>query len=233
MTRKRSPHITPYILKNEELGTTKTANYLGVAISSNLSWNSHVSRTAAKGNRALGFIRRNIRTSCTRVKEKAYKALVRPTLEYASSVWSPGPKTLSDTIERVQRRAARYVCNNYERTASVSEMLESLKWDTLEERRLKNRASMFFKILHSLVAIPRTQLLPTGRETRGNSNKFHQLPTSQAYHINTFFPSAIKIWNSLPSTLSSITDLDTFKEHLNSTSVTALLANPYSRSSRD
>ena len=116
-------------------------------------------------------------------------------------------------------RPQKYVCTNYQRTASVSEMLESLKWDTLEERRHKNRTSMFFKILHSLVAIPRTQLLPTGRETRGNSTKFHQLPTSQAYHTNTFFPSAIKIWNSLPSTLSSITDLDIFEEHLNSTSM--------------
>ena len=102
----------------------------------------------------------------------------------------------------------------------------------LEERRHKNRASMFFKILYSLVAIPKTQLLPTSRETRGNSTKFHQLPTSQVYYTNTFLPSALKIWNSLPSTFSSITDLDIFKECLNSISVTALLANPYSRTSR-
>ena len=56
VTRNKSPHITPDILKNKELGTTKTANYLGVAIAANLSWNSHVLRTAAKGNRELRFI---------------------------------------------------------------------------------------------------------------------------------------------------------------------------------
>ena len=232
VSRKRSPHITPYFLKNEELGTTNTANYLGVAIASNLSWSSHIARTAAKGNRALGFIRRNIRTSCIRAKEKAYKALVRPTLEYASTVWSPGQRTLSDTIERVQRRAARYVCHKFQRTASVSAMLESLNWDKLEERRHRNRASMLFKIVHSLVAVPKSHLHPTSRETRGNSTKFHQLHTTQAYHTNTFFPSAIKIWNSLPSSISTITDLDKFKEHLNSISISKLLANPYSRTSK-
>ena len=153
-------------------------------------------------------------------------------MEYASSVWSPGQRTLSDAIERVQRRAARYVCNNFRRTANVTAMLKSLEWDTLEERRYKSRATMLFKIIHSLVAIPKAQLLQTTRETRGNNTKFHQLRTTQAYHSNTFCPSAIKIWNSLPSSISSKTDLDIFKERLHSISVSKLVANPYSRTSR-
>ena len=148
-------------------------------------------------------------------------------MEYASSVWSPGQRTLSDAIESVQRRAALYVCNNFRRTASVTTMLESLERNTLEERRYKSRVTMLFKIIHSLVAIPKAQLLQTTRETRGNSTKFHQLRTTQAYHSNTFFPSTIKIWNSLPSLISSTTDLDIFKERLQSISVSKLVANPY------
>ena len=46
----------------------------------------------------------------------------------------------------VQRRAARYVLNRYNNTSSVSEMLHELQWDTLEERRKKNRLSIFYKI---------------------------------------------------------------------------------------
>jgi phosphoribosylaminoimidazole (AIR) synthetase len=38
--------------------------------------------------------------------------LVRPLVEYTSTVWNPYMKTEINKIEAVQRRAARYVINN-------------------------------------------------------------------------------------------------------------------------
>ena len=61
-------------------------------------------------------------------------SLVRPTLEYASSVWDPYQQNDIHRLEMVQRRAARYVTNRYHNTSSVSSMIE-LEWITLEERR--------------------------------------------------------------------------------------------------
>ena len=53
----------------------------------------------------------------------------------------------------VQRRAARFVTNNYNRTASVTEMLNSLQWHTLEKRRNNLRASLMYKIINDMVDI--------------------------------------------------------------------------------
>lgn len=39
--------------------------------------------------------------------------MVRPTLEYAMTVWDPYRQTQSQMLESVQRRAARYVKGNY------------------------------------------------------------------------------------------------------------------------
>ena len=38
-------------------------------------------------------------------------------------------------LEMVQRRAARFVLNNYDRMASVTEMFNALQWNTLEKRK--------------------------------------------------------------------------------------------------
>ena len=60
----------------------------------------------AKANRTLGFIKSNIKTSNESVKELAFNTLVRPQVEYASSVWSPSTKQNISKTEMVQRRAA-------------------------------------------------------------------------------------------------------------------------------
>ena len=215
VTRKRNPIVTPYILKNEELNVTTSACYLGVSISSDLGWNNHVTKTAAKGNRALGFVKRNVKTTSKLIKEKAYNTLVRPVLEYASSVWSPGQKGLSDILETVQKRAARYVFN-YSNSLDSSSMLTHLEWDSLEQRRYKSRVTMMYKIVNSLVAIPTTKLVPTAGRTRGHSLKFHRIKTQRNYHLSSFFPSTIRLWNSLPPNLVTSLNLDVFKEGLKS-----------------
>jgi len=82
-------------------------------------------------------------------------------------------------------------------------MLAKLNWDTLEQRRDKSRILIMFKIIHSLIAIPTTQFTPTAVHTRGNTNKYRQLPTRTNYYKYSFFPTAITLWNALPPILPS------------------------------
>ena len=50
------------------------------------------------------------------MREISYFSLVRPHLEYAASVWDPHEIGLKIELERVQRRAARYVKSRYDST---------------------------------------------------------------------------------------------------------------------
>ena len=124
--RKRDPLYHEYTLHGKVLVVVESVKHLGVTITSHLPWNQHISNIGSKGNQTLGFLRRNLRINSPDLKSIAYKGLVRPNVEDASTVWDPYTKQNKDRVEMVQRRAARYVLNCYERTASVTEMLKQL-----------------------------------------------------------------------------------------------------------
>ena len=71
----------------------------------------HTDHITAKANRSLGFVKRNLKRCPENIKEQAYKSLVRPHLEYASTVWSLHQKYQIDKPEAVQRKAARFIKN--------------------------------------------------------------------------------------------------------------------------
>ena len=90
LTRKRIKNINAvYSLKGTVLNNVDNIKYLGVTISKDLKWNTHVSNFCTKANRTLGFLRRSLSPCPQDVKKTAYKGLVRPILEYASPVWDP------------------------------------------------------------------------------------------------------------------------------------------------
>ena len=110
-----------------------------------------------EANSTLGFLRRNLNINSTSVKEQAYKSLVRPSLEYACSVWDPYFAEDINKLESIQRRAARYVTGRLHNTSSVSDMLQHLNWRSLSDRRTDARLTMFYKIVHNKVAIPQNR----------------------------------------------------------------------------
>ena len=97
--------------QNTPLAVITHCKYLGITIQSDLRWNIHINLITAKADSTLSMLQRNIKLAPIKIKELAYKSLVRPQLKYASTVWSPWQNSLINSIERVQRRAACYVTN--------------------------------------------------------------------------------------------------------------------------
>ena len=216
ITRNRNIILNKYTLNGHTLEVTKEAKYLGVTLTSDLKWNKHIDNITSKANKTLGFIKRNIRISSPKIKTQAYNSLVRPLLEYASPVWDPHTKQNIDQIEKVQRRAARYVSNCYHRTSSVTTLLQTLGWRTLATRRQEARLILFYKIVHGFVNIsPPDYLLPFTRPSRLHHMHAFQIPHSSSdYHLYSFFPWTIRTWNSLPAEIVSQPSLDFFKEQI-------------------
>ena len=161
------------------LKKTDSTQYLGVILQSNLKWDKHINNITSKANQTLNFLRRNLKVNSQKIKDHAYKALVRPKLEYSSCIWDPSHTNQIKQIEKVQRRAARFTCNRYHNTSSVTDILEDLDWPTLQVRRLRTRLIMFYKIIHFQVAIYPSDLLfhPDTRTRPSNPNCYKHIQT--------------------------------------------------------
>ena len=143
INNKKRPLCSDYTIHNQRLNVKTEAKYLGVTISSDLSR----SNVTEKANSIVDFLKRNIRSALQAAKNTAYKTFVRPIVEYAATTWIPFTDTTNDKIEMVQRRAARFVTNDYGRTSSVTEIIANLGWDTLQKRRDLATLSMMYRIV--------------------------------------------------------------------------------------
>ena len=194
ITRKRIKRINAsYCLEGTILDNVENIKYLGVTITNDLKWNTHVSNICTKANRTQD------------VKESAYKGLVRPVLEYGSSVWDPSSILLQEELEKVQKRAARFVTGNYlYETGSMTGILEQLKWESLKKRRRDSRIIMLYKGLKGAASIPTNDLVPPIRHVRNHHSLAFQTPFANTdIYKCSFFPQTIRDWNSLTDTFLS------------------------------
>ena len=149
LTRKYLNKIqASYTLEGAVLENVDNIKYLGVTITNDLIWNTHINNICTKANRTLGFLRRTLFSCPQNVKVAAYNGMVCPILEYGSSVWDPHTGKLQEELEKVQNRAARFVTRNYMYFYAIGSMtgiLEQLKWESLKKRRKEYRLTLLYK----------------------------------------------------------------------------------------
>ena len=217
ISRKKKPFSCFYTLSGQVLQETTNAKYLGLTISNDLTWSTHMAETIKKGNSTLGFIRRNLKGSPASAKELAYQAMVRSAMEYGAAIWDPHTKEATDRVEMVQRRAARFVTNRYHRTQSVTALLEDLGWDTLQQRREDMRLAIIFKINTGVVAVPAEAVnleRTSTRIRRANPYNFKQIRATTTEYQQACIPRTIPIWNKLPQHTVEADSTQAFKQYL-------------------
>ena len=102
----------------------------------------------------FNFVRHNIYRCPPDVKALAYTSLIRPHLEFASAARDPYTVSNTNCLDKVQRRAARFVKSDYRYTTSVSHLVSHLGWQSLTQRRKNVHFHLFYKGIHGLAAVP-------------------------------------------------------------------------------
>ena len=216
VTQKKKPITTDYTMSGEILAHVDQQTYLGVELTKDLDWGPHIQKITSKANKTLNMARRNLYGCSQKIKESAYISLVRPTLEYAQTVWDPYQRSHIDQVEKIQRKAVRFVSGNYSRTASVTSMREALQSPTLHQRRCVARLTMLHKTQNNMSAvnIPDYIRRPS-RPLRGQHDQsFINIQSTTEQYRSSFFPRTIKCWNLLPTSLVQIATHTSFQSSL-------------------
>ena len=120
-------------------------------LSDNFNWNSHIDIIVSKANRMLGLIKRTYRgLDDIKTLRTLYCALVRSNIEYCSVVWSPYTKRNIEKVEKVQRRATKFILkteDNYETR------LKKLNLMSLKNRRFLADVIFWYKAFNGLCKI--------------------------------------------------------------------------------
>ena len=161
ITLKKNPIVVQYTLHDYTIHEVTHAKYLGVVIDSKLSWSEHIKQVTNRANKVKGFLQRNLYNCPISIKTNCYKSMIKPIVEYACTIWAPHTQKDIAAIESIQRRAARFVCNNYSSFTSVNALLSYLQWPILEHCRnhWQLKVLTMFKIVHNLIDVPSNTLL--------------------------------------------------------------------------
>ena len=197
ITNKKRPIKSDYNIHQTKVIETDNSKYLGVIIDSKLNWKEQIKAVCKKSNAVLAFLKRNLLNSPRYIKECAFKALVKPILEYGGCVWDPHLKVQVEELERVHKNAARYVTNNYSFIGGSTVInMKKLNWMPLEEYRARKKITTFYKGLNKLIEIPIHQYarIHDHRKTIQSENQGYDIPTSIVNsHLHSFFPNTIRL----------------------------------------
>ena len=187
----RTPTSNMYTFCGQTLTSVTYHCYLGIHLSNTLNWTNQTKVASTKAQQTLGVIRRNLNKCPTHIKAVAYTSLVRPILEYASAAWDPHSQHNINTLERIQRQAARFCKNNYSREpGSVTKLLQELGWETLQARRKHKRITTLYKMEHNIIHIPLDQyIIHNTRCSRKHNSQFLQIRHSSNTFGESFSPT--------------------------------------------
>lgn len=145
VTKKKSPLSHAYKINDVGITLVNTFKYLGIEISRDLRRSAYTQNIVSS---ASWLLQQCLKHCTSKTKLVDYTSLVRPLLEYGDVVWDQHTKTDTDKLEKVQKRALRFIFNAYGRQVSLSDLRSRSGLPTLEERCKLHRLKMLYTIVN-------------------------------------------------------------------------------------
>ena len=183
---KANTHNT-YTINQEPLSKVEQIRDLGVILDKQMKFDKHILNTTSKGFQILGFILRNSREfTKASTKIKLFNTLVRPILEYSSSVWNPHYDVYTKLLESVQRRFLYHLCYKEflaKKIIRYRDRLNHYNITSLADRRKSADMIFLYKLFNGIMdcseLLDKLQLNAPSRLPRISSYNLFNIPRSR------------------------------------------------------
>ena len=195
-------HTIPFVcnLNGKSVVVKDSHRDLGVIISTDLQWSAHYCYIMSRAYKVLYLLRRVFgAVKCVLAKNVIYLSLVRSQLLYCSPVWRPYLLKDIKALEGVQRRATKFVLNDY--SSNYRERLINLNILPLMMQLEINDILFFIKCIkepsRSFNISDYVMFCASNTHSSTYLKLRHSLSKSnRARHF--FFNRLPRLWNSLP-----------------------------------
>ena len=196
-----------YLLDDTKIQLSKVQRDLGILVKDDLSWSDHYNHICSKAYRSLNLIRRSVTSSTPmKTKKQLYISLVRCHLCYCSQIWRPCLIKDIVNLERVQRKATKFILNdytcNYKSRLDCLHMLPLTLWFELQD------VMFLIKCLQDpsdSIGISKYVKFASSNTRAKTLNKLTHNITRTSKGRNFYFSRVVRLWNSLPSHLTDLT----------------------------
>ena len=119
VVRYRCPRVSPisfdYHFGGSTVPSKDSCRDLGITFQNDLLWSAQVKTVLSKAYKTLSLLRRTFRAASTPtiVKKKLYLSLIIPIFTYCAPIWRPFLIKDIIALEQFQRRATKYILNDY------------------------------------------------------------------------------------------------------------------------
>ena len=200
----------PYRIENVLIPDVRSCRDLGVIISRNCKFEEHCRNISRNGHFKCLQFRLSFASKNHDFLVSLYVTYIRPTLEYASPIWSPYYIKDVDRVEAVQRKFTKYLPGMFRK--SYQQRLRELNLKTLEERRISLDIILLYKIIKKLIDIPFDSYFTfSTNRTRGHEYKLYVNSTRINCFKYHFCNRVVKYWNALPREVVALENLVQFK----------------------
>ena len=213
ISRQHNQNFPPVLMNGDELDTSASVTQLGLSLSSNLTWKTHIHSLAKHASQSSVSLPEPTGFFSSSHLLTIYKSQIRPSLEYCSHVWAGAPKSTLCLLDEVHSKAIRLI-NNPTLTKSLQ---------PLSHLRLVLDLSIFYRYLHGhcsheirdIIPFPLRRIRTTRSSTHAHPFKVSLGNPQTLSHKSPYIPRTCNLWSGLPSCFPESYNLLSFKSKIN------------------
>ena len=176
-----------------------STKHLGITLDERLTFRKHIKEAISKAKKGLALMKFLSKYLTPKVLDQTFKMYVRPHLDYGDVIFHNQLVDMMDSLESIQYQAGLIVSNCWKGT-NKDKLYKQLGWESLAQRRIFRRFSLFYKILNY--------------ETPSYlKNHIHPLPSRRTQRFErSFFPFCQLNWDSIDDNTKNASNLAQFKK---------------------